>query len=381
MQKRIGQIDAMKLICAFFVVTIHIVMAYRIQDGVISEHVLFGESFVRCCVPVFFMCSGYFLFSKDRSIKKIYKKLLLSLVLPTLATILFWFVFNDVIENQNTVLGCIKNIRLESFVQLLRGLLNWDYSMVQNGFYLWFMFALIKIYIAYPVIKLLCVDEPERNKIRRYVMVLLGIFEILFPTIESLTNNNLMLYGYSVFCDYSFLYIFLGYEFYLFFRKNDIRRSWSLYGLCAYIAGSLLTYFASVFIDIPYDGMFNELFSNYNSCFVFIASVGFFMFFRNMKFTNMKIDGIISFLGKRTFVLYLIHYMVIRVITCYGGMGFMIQRLPRPVFYVGAIVLCYALALVIAMILHGCTRVIGKLFLRALHETKNVFEKQNEKSV
>ena len=85
------------------------------------------------------------------------------------------------------------------------------------------------------------------------------------------------------------------------------------------------------------------------------------MFFRNMKFTNMKIDGIISFFGKRTFVLYLIHYMVIRVITCYGGMGFMIQRLPRPVFYVGAIVLCYALALMIAIILHGCKMTIGKL--------------------
>ena len=35
MQKRIGQIDAMKLICAFFVVTIHIVMAYRIQVNIL----------------------------------------------------------------------------------------------------------------------------------------------------------------------------------------------------------------------------------------------------------------------------------------------------------------------------------------------------------
>lgn len=361
MQKRIGQIDAMKLICAFFVVTIHIVMNYRIQDGVISEHVILGESFVRCCVPVFFICSGYFLFSKDRSIKTIYKKLLLSLVLPTLATILFWVVFNDVIENQNTVLGCITNIRLESFLQIFRGLLNWDYSMVKNGFYLWFMFALIKIYIAYPVIKLLCVDEPERNKIRRYVMLLLGISEILFPTIEGLTNNNLMLYGYSVFCDYSFLYVFLGYEFYLFFRKNDIRRSWSLYGLCAYIVGSLLTYFASVFIDIPYDGVFNELFFNYNFCFVFISAVGFFMFFRNMKFSNMKINGIISFLGQRTFILYLIHYIVIRAMACYGIIEIMIWNLPRPVFYVGTVVVAYMAALLIAIILYGCRKAIGKL--------------------
>lgn len=361
MQKRISQIDAMKLICAFFVVTIHIVTDYRIQDGVISEHVLLGESFLRCCVPVFFMCSGYFLFLKDHSIKKIYKKLLFSLVLPTLAAILFWFVFNDAIENQNTVLGCIKNIRPESFLQLFRGLLNWDYSMVKNGFYLWFMIALIKIYIAYPVIKLLCVDEPGKNKIRRYTMLLLGISEILFPTIEGLTNNNLMLYGYSVFCDYSFLYIFLGYELYLFFRKNDIRRSWCLYGLCAYIGGSLLTYFATVFIDIPYDGMFNQLFFDYNSCFILIAAVGFFMFFRNMKFSNIQINGMISFLGQRTFVLYLVHYMVIRTMACHGVMGFMSQNLPRPVFYAGMAVLCYVLSLIAAVILHGCRRVMGKL--------------------
>lgn len=361
MQKRISQIDAMKLICAFFVVTIHIVTDYRIQDGVISEHVLLGESFLRCSVPVFFMCSGYFLFSKDHSIKKIYKKLLFSLVLPTLAAILFWVVFNDAIENQNTVLGCIKNIRPESFFQLFRGLLNWDYSMVKNGFYLWFMIALIKIYIAYPVIKLVCVDESGRNRIRRYVMLLLGISEILFPTIEGLTNNNLMLYGYSVFYDYSFLYIFLGYELYLFFSKNDIRRSWCLYGLGAYIGGSLLTYFATVFIDIPYDGMFNEMLFNYNSCFIFIAAVGFFMLFRNIKFENMKMNRVVSFLGQRTFALYLVHYMVIRAMACYGALGFMSLKLPRPVFYVGAAVLCYMLSLTVAVILHGCRMVMGKL--------------------
>lgn len=375
MQKRISQIDVMKLICAFFVVTIHIVTDYRIQDGVISEHVLFGESFLRCCVPVFFMCSGYFLFSKDYSIKKIYKRLLSSLVLPTLAAILFWYVFNDAIENQNTFLGCIKNIRPESFLQLFRGLLNWDYSMVKNGFYLWFMIALIKIYIAYPVIKLLCIDESGRNKIRRYVILLLGITEILFPTIEGFTNNNLMLYGYSIFCDYSFLYIFLGYEFYLFFRKNDIRRSWSLYGLCAYVGGSVLTYLVSVFIDIPYDGIFNELFFNYNSCFILIAAVGFFMFFRNMKLENTKMNRVVSFLGQRTFVLYLVHYMVIRAMACYGIMGFMIQNLPRPVFYVGAAVTAYILALMIAIILYGCKKIMRKLFLKIVRRFPLLFSR------
>ena len=170
-----------------------------------------------------------------------------------------------------------------------------------------------------------------------------------------------MLYGYSVFCDYSFLYIFLGYELYLFFRKNDIRRSWCLYGLCAYIGGSLLTYFATVFIDIPYDGMFNQLFFDYNSCFILIAAVGFFMFFRNMKFSNIQINGMISFLGQRTFVLYLVHYMVIRTMACHGVMGFMSQNLPRPVFYAGMAVLCYVLSLIAAVILHGCRRVMGKL--------------------
>ena len=66
MQKRISQIDAMKLICAFFVVTIHIVTDYRIQDGVISEHVLLGESFLRCSVPVFFYVQRlFFIFERS----------------------------------------------------------------------------------------------------------------------------------------------------------------------------------------------------------------------------------------------------------------------------------------------------------------------------
>ena len=66
MQKRISQIDAMKLICAFFVVTIHIVTDYRIQDGVMSEHVLFWRKFSEMlCAGVFYVQRLFSIFERS----------------------------------------------------------------------------------------------------------------------------------------------------------------------------------------------------------------------------------------------------------------------------------------------------------------------------
>lgn len=336
----------------FFVITIHITTDYRIQDGIISYHVLLGESFLRCCVPVFFMCTGYFMFSKAHSTFYMYKRLLLNLVLPTLAIILFWFIFNDFIENQKTLTECIRSLQPAAFVSLLKQLLNWDLSGIKNGFYLWFMISLIKIYIAYPVLKLLCVDLPDRNRTRRLVMVLCAIADLIFPTIEAMTNNTVMLYGYSIFCDYSFLYIFLGYELYLFFQRESTQMKWSLYGVVTYIVGSLSTYFASVFLDIKFDATFNEYFFNYNTIGVFIASVGFFMFIRNINVSNSTLENIITYCGRQAFTLYLVHYIVIRTLTCYGVISFLNASLPRPLFYVSASVLCYFVSLLISLLLY-----------------------------
>lgn len=350
--KRIAQIDIMKLLCAFFVVTIHIVTDYRVQEGGISKNVLLLESFLRCCVPVFFMCSGYFLFIKDNCIKQTYKKMIETLVLPTILIVFVWYIFNDAVENQNTIIGCMRAINAGTFVPLLKSIINWDLSIVKNGFYLWFMISLIKIYIAYPILKLVCSEESKVTKIRRYCLGI-GIFaEMLLPSIENLSHNTVYIYGYSIFGDYSFIYILLGYELYLLFKKKENRFHWSVYGFLVYMTGSLMTYWASVYIDIGYDGNFKGWFFEYNQIGVLISAIGFFYFIRNLNVRNEKLCGILSFLGKRTFSVYLVHYFVVRGLTCYGMMEVWKQMMPRAIFYFFASMVCYICSMMISILLY-----------------------------
>ena len=360
--QRISQIDLMKLICAFFVVTIHIVMSYRVQENVISTHVLFLESFLRCCIPVFFMCSGYFMFSKSHSTKHMYRKLFFNLVFPTLTIVFLLFVFNDFIENKKSLLECIQSLSPDNVIAVIQGLLNWNFYDIRNTFYLWFMISLIKIYIAYPVLKLLCVNSSERNTIRRLVIFLCGISEILFPTIEAMSNYTVTLYGYSIFGDYSFFYILFGYELYLFFQKETIRKSWSIYGLSAYIAGSLITYFSTIFIDIGVDNAFDQYFFDYNTLGAFISGMGLFMFIRNLNISNPIMISVVSFLGRHTFVLYLVHYIIIKIMTCYEGMHFLEAHLPRPIFYFISPMLCYCLSLLISLLLWQIKEMAARFF-------------------
>lgn len=362
--QRIRQIDLMKLLCSFFVVTIHIVMSYRRQDGIIAEHVLLGESFVRCCVPVFFMCSGYLMFSKNHTIKSMYRKLLYNLIFPTLTVVFFLFVFNNFVENKSTILDCIQNISPDAFLALIKELLNWNIYCINNTFYLWFMLSLIKIYIAYPVLKLLCVDSKERNTTRRLIMVLCIVSDFVFPTIQSLFNNQITLYGYSIFCDYSFLYIFLGYELYLLFQRKEIRKEWSLYGLLIYISGSLITYFFTIFFDVRYDNIFDEYFFNYNTLGVLISALGFFVFIRNISVPDNKVTDIMTFCSQRTFTLYLVHYIIIRIMVCYGVINLLDARLPRPLFYLVSVSLCYCLSLGLSITLYR-VKIILKKFIHA----------------
>ena len=74
-------------------------MNYCVQEDGISYNVLAAESFIRCCVPLFFICSGYFMFRKQKSIREIYGKLTRHILLPTLFVLLILFLFSGIFVN------------------------------------------------------------------------------------------------------------------------------------------------------------------------------------------------------------------------------------------------------------------------------------------
>ena len=71
MRKRIYSLDLLRIICCIYVIAIHIFMSYRVTDQGISYNILFVESFIRCCVPIFFMITGFFMFKKQKTLLEV----------------------------------------------------------------------------------------------------------------------------------------------------------------------------------------------------------------------------------------------------------------------------------------------------------------------
>lgn len=371
MKGRYYQIDIMKIISSIYVVTIHFMMYYRVQDGEIAYNVILGECFARCCVPVFFLCTGYVLFRKKQSIKTIYRKCFFNIILPTLLMTCILFVFSGKLENTNTILGCIKTINKESAINWLKVLVRWDIGNVNYGFYLWYMISMLKIYIAYPVISLLCVNEKKMNSIRRYVIAIGFIAEILFPTVSYLSQNAMWFGSYSIFGDYCFVYVFLGYELYLFFGEKKAEKKLVWMGLGIYLASNVLNYIFILMFDIYPDQIFDERLYNYNSILVFLSALAFFVMCRNVEIKNVKIQKGISFLGKRALDLYLLHFPVILVFKAYGIETMMLQNVPRKVFYILGILLIYAITMLLAIGLYAVKQAGGHLIIRCNRIKRN----------
>lgn len=349
---RCYKIDLLKLIASFYVVVIHVMMDFRVQNGEIAGGVVFGETFVRCCVPVFFMCSGYVLFQKKKSIKKIYKNLLTGIILPTFCMLLFFYLFNGKIENRATVIECLKTFHAADAVDYLKELLRWDIYGIDNIFYLWYMLSMIKIYIAYPVIALLCETDRKVTYIRRYVILTGFIAAILCPTIGYISSYNITVYWYNIFGDYCFVYLLAGYEMLLLFQKQEgINKKYLLTGIGIYVFSCLINFYSSIRFDIRPDGVFDELFYNYDCLWVFTSAIGLFLIGMNLKISNRKIQNIIIYGGRKTFYLYLLHYPVIRIVRSYGFEEYMRLRMPRQVFYVAEVLLIYFISMALSILI------------------------------
>ena len=137
-----------------------------------------------------------------------------------------------------------------------------------------------------------------------------------------------------------------------------------------YVAGSLLTYCCTVWIDVGKDGIFNEYFFNYDSLTVMISAVGLFAFCKNIQIKAQKFRKIITYIGSLTFIIYLIHYPVIMFLTGYGVRTFMIVKLPRFVFYMAFIGVTFVLSLILAILFS----VTGGLIIKGTYKIRNVIK-------
>jgi len=138
---RKSSLDILKFIAAYLVVFIHSDAKNSISD------IFLG--ICRIAVPIFFMISGYFLYDKNKekiiiSIKKILKLLIFADILYLLFEIF-----------KNLLIG-------QSIVEIFKSLFSINFvifNMGSIGSHIWYIRAIIYIYILYIIIKKLKKDQ------------------------------------------------------------------------------------------------------------------------------------------------------------------------------------------------------------------------------
>ncbi len=356
MKERIYSLDLLRIICCWFVIAIHSLMNYRTVNSNLVCEVLFVEAFLRCCVPVFFMMTGFFLFKQDKSFFSFAKKAGIRIVLPTIALLLFNLVFANWINGSKTILECISQLNVGWLWHRIVEMFLYWYRPFPD-LHLWYIADLIKIYLFYPLLKYICKDQKEENIVRRVLLILCMGSTMTFPILEHFFGALTDRYVYSPLGVYGFIYVLLGYELSLLLEKRN-KIIHPVLGAGMYIGGSLLTYFLTMWIDIGEDHVLDSQFFSCTTFNVLIASVGAMIFFLSF---SMRKNRMLLILSNTTFAVYLLHYALMLKLQSCGVNNWLIERC-------GILLGCLIFAVLVFLLAMGlvipCQLLIAKICVK-----------------
>lgn len=310
-KQRIVYFDFLKVISIFLVIFVHYSW---ISDSKASNLTMIMTIIA---VPLFFMINGALLLSKEKfDIKSHYKKL-------------FWIIIGTISWKFLILLICLitSRVNMESFSAT--DIFNYGFTATSlhnvPAEHLWFMYALIRIYIIYPFIRL--AFEKDKKYIK-YMFVFGFIFSFgieLFNTIFFFVSQKGIVNKFSgisnTFCpvtDLTYItYFLLGYlvhnKFYVQGGKWNSSKVALLLGI--YIIGILMILLARYMqVGSLLDGKYQRINEDYTKMGNLIMTSSLFILFSGLP---IKENKFVSFIGKRTINIYYIHMILVAYANTY----------------------------------------------------------------
>lgn len=279
--KRNYSLDLMRIFLCLCVITLHSIGYFGIENNYVSSLLII---FLIQADGVFYMLSGYFNLDKElkdsTDIKKYYKNKIIYILLPFVAFLFVWAVWDYVHTNETfNILDCLEGF----YVQFV------DTACDSH---MWFMYPLFGLLLSSPFLTKMLHNMSEKElKILWYV---------------ALGWNAVSCYlCYDLGYDFRFLgwflegwliYYIAGY-YYRHVAANEKKTKWILLGLLGFVATSI----GVLFID-HFEGAtdIQPMFTIY--------CVGCLAFFdKFIKINNEKVRKVIGFLSRNTFLIYLYH--------------------------------------------------------------------------
>ena len=284
MKKRDYKLDLLRVISMIMVVIIHIAnyycRAFNDIDKISYLGALIFNTISRISVPFFFMISGATLLNKKYDKGKNKERIIKKIITLSVITIIY-FIWDKYYMNKdiNIILLLSKPERK----------------------LLWFMYAIIGIYIALPFIKCM-VDKMSKEEDKLFVILWLIFNGIL----KCLNIGNTYLIP-IISGTYYLGYFVIGYmiiKYYNYINKKRNNKLLLVTSIISFVSVIILTYF----ISIDCDKHFTKLLT-YSNFLIMIASLSSFIYlYFNIK---DKENIIISKLSNLSFGIYLFHGIIL----------------------------------------------------------------------
>lgn len=287
----------------------------------------FIDSFVRGCVPLFFMISGYIFLSEHSPRKKHIIKLFSALIFYSLigwiANFFFYYLFRDQIKFPN---ASILNAPI--------------------FYHLWFFYTLIPVYIILMMIKSRAVS------FKTVLILSIVVFVILNPRTNDLTK---LLFNMDIKHEFMFGNLFIGCLLFSIVggmlngvKINNINEKLKYIPFILFVISSLSISFLTIKIS-EINGKSTTIFYGYTTPLVAISSISIFIFFF-LKPSWVKENRFVSLISRYSLGIYGFHAVILFFIKNYTE------------FYKGNYIIWFPFVFLLTVVISMLLTYIIKLF-------------------
>ncbi len=300
---RIIPFDVLRIIAAFAVVILH-VTSQRLDTSFPSsewEIRTVYDSFVRWCVPVFFMISGALFLNQGRkfSVGRLYKINILHLIF-------IFFVWSFIYAIYSAIVKCDYNVGHI----LLR--------IIEGPVHFWFLKILIGLYVTIPILRMITQNKQSEEYFLIVALITAFVLPMIFTFIGLYNESykSFVLYHYNAYG----IRIASGYVGY--FVLGHYLFTYRLSGLVKkviYIMG-LFSVFSVIFLTHWYSHHINEsseLFYDNLNVFTLFESMSVYLAIIEFKLPT-KYYSLVSRLSSLSLGVYLSHFLVLMLFNFYG---------------------------------------------------------------
>lgn len=325
--------DVIRTIAILLVVTIH-VSAPAIQRSVGSVNwwgAIVWAVLARPAVPLFFMCSGALMLSRDIPLRRLFGHNLLRILIAMFVWALGY-----------NLIPVFKKLSIAGVWDAVKHTLVLDHE-----FHFYYLHILILVYVFVPVVRAFIRGASRREL--EYLLIVWFVVGILLPVLRSVWPFTLVytLTGNWYVMNMTYSAIGYGVLGYYLKRYGGTRPLWL--SCTAWAAGALFTYFGTAARSVPKGALFAGYLEGMSPGPMLMA-FGLMGLLIRKKNWGAGVQTMSGRIAKASFCIYLVHVFIQRILEGVIGQAVTLSIITIPALVLAIIIICWLIYEVLNLI-------------------------------